>query len=69
MLVAEAFLKSLVKLYGKHIVYSDGGTWYPEACISLGLTHILHSPFEKSIIERTMESKIEPNALMIIILV
>ncbi|MFL6326305.1 MAG: DDE-type integrase/transposase/recombinase [Nitrososphaeraceae archaeon] len=56
MLVAEAFLKSLVKLYGKHIVYSDGGTWYPEACISLGLTHILHSPFEKSIIERTMES-------------
>jgi putative transposase len=54
MLVAEAFLKSLVKLYGKHIVYSDRGTWYPEACISLGLT--LHSPFEKSIIERTMES-------------
>ena len=31
MLVAEAFLKSLVKLYGKHIVYSDGGSWYPEA--------------------------------------
>ena len=49
-------LKSLAKLYGKHIVYSDGGTWYPEACNSLGLTHILHSPFEKSIIERTMES-------------
>lgn len=23
MLVAESFLKSLVKLYGKHIVYSD----------------------------------------------
>ena len=53
MLVAESFLKSLVKLYGKHIVYSDGGgTWYPEACTSLGLTHILHSSFEKSIIER-----------------
>lgn len=58
MLVAEAFLKSLVKAYGKHVVYSDdGGTWYPEACNSLGLRHnILHSPFEKSIIERTMES-------------
>jgi len=56
MLVAEAFLKSLVKVYGKHVVYSDGGTWYPEACNSLGLRHILHSPFEKSIIERTMES-------------
>ena len=46
-----------MKLYGKHIVYSDdGGTWYPEACNSLGLIHILHSPFEKSIIERAMES-------------
>jgi putative transposase len=46
-----------VKLYGKHIVYSDdGGTWYPEACNSLCLMHILHSPFEKSIIERAMES-------------
>jgi putative transposase len=55
MLVTEAFLRSLIKLYGKHVVYSDGGTWYPEACISLGLKHILHSPFEKSIIERSME--------------
>jgi hypothetical protein len=26
-----AFLKSLVKVYGKHVVYSDGGTWYPES--------------------------------------
>ena len=25
MLVTELFLKSLVKLYGKHTVYSDGG--------------------------------------------
>jgi putative transposase len=55
MLVAEVFLRSLIKLYGKHIVYSDGGSWYPEACNSLGLKHILHSPFEKSIIERSME--------------
>ena len=56
MLVAESFLKSLVKLYGKHIVYSDdGGSWYPEACNSLGLKHILHTPFEKSIIERAIE--------------
>jgi len=55
MLVAESFLKSLIKLYGKHIVYSDGGIWYPEACNSLGLKHILHTPFEKSIIERAIE--------------
>ena len=55
MLVAESFLRSLIKLYGKHIVYSDGGSWYPEACNSLRLKHILHTPFEKSIIERAME--------------
>jgi hypothetical protein len=28
---------------------------YLEACISLGLEHRLHSPYEKSIVERTME--------------
>ena len=71
MLVAETFLKSLVKLYGKHIVYSDGGTWYPEACNSLGLRHILHSLHLKRALlkEQWNQSKIEPNALMIIILV
>ncbi|MGB7635960.1 MAG: hypothetical protein WBL88_00140 [Nitrososphaeraceae archaeon] len=56
MLVAEAFLKSLVKLYGKHIVCYDGRTWCPEACSSLGLTRILHSMFEKGIMERAVES-------------
>jgi putative transposase len=45
----------LVKLYGKHMVYSDGRTWYPEACTSLVLRHRLHSFFEKSIIERAIE--------------
>ncbi|MGB7639356.1 MAG: DDE-type integrase/transposase/recombinase [Nitrososphaeraceae archaeon] len=55
ILVTELFLKSLIKLYGKHTVYSDGGPWYPEACDSLGLEHKLHSPFEKSVIERAME--------------
>ena len=53
MIVTESFLRLLIKIYGKHIVYSDGGTWYPEACISLGLEHRLHSPYEKSIVERT----------------
>ena len=32
MLVAEKFIRSLVEKYGKHTVYTDGGTWYPEAC-------------------------------------
>ena len=35
-----------MKIYGKQIVYSDGGTWYPEAHISLGLEHMLYSPYE-----------------------
>ena len=32
-----------------------GGTWYPQACRFLKLNHHLHSSFEKSIIERTMQ--------------
>jgi putative transposase len=54
MPVAESFLRSLIKLYGKHIVYSDMGSWYPEACNSR-LKHIFHTQLEKSIIERAME--------------
>jgi putative transposase len=55
MIVAQLFLKTLVERYGKHVVYSDGGTWYPEACRALGLEHLLHSPYEKSLIERANE--------------
>jgi|SRR5918995_1200326 putative transposase len=55
MLVAEAFLSSLIEIYGRRTVYSDGGTWYPEACSSLGLKHRLHTPFEKSLIERAIQ--------------
>jgi putative transposase len=33
-------------------VYTDGGTWYPEACSIIGLKHYLHSPLEKSLMER-----------------
>ena len=38
-----------------HTVYSDGGIWYPKSCISLRLEHRLHSPYEKSIVEITVE--------------
>ena len=41
MIVAESFLRTLIMIYGKQIVYSDGGTWYPEECISLGPEHSL----------------------------
>jgi putative transposase len=50
--VAEKFIRSLVEKYGRHTVYTDEGTWYPEACNLLGLKHHLHSPLEKSLIER-----------------
>ena len=52
MLIAEKFIRSLVSNYGRHIVYTDGGTWYDEACEVVGLKHYLHSPFQKSLIER-----------------
>ena len=54
MLVAERFIASLINRHGKHPVSTDGGTWYPQACRFLKLKHHLHSPFEKSLIERTM---------------
>jgi len=41
MLVAEKFIRSLVEKYGRHTVYTDGGTWYDEACNILKLKHYL----------------------------
>ena len=55
MLVVQQFLESLVSKYGKHTIYSDGGTWYPEACKVLRLKHNLHSPLERSLIERVIQ--------------
>jgi putative transposase len=55
MLVAERFLQELVRKYGKHPVSTDGGTWYPQACKFLKLDHHFHSPYRKSIIERTIQ--------------
>ncbi|MDR4513027.1 MAG: DDE-type integrase/transposase/recombinase [Nitrososphaeraceae archaeon] len=52
MFVAENFIRSLVSKYGKHTVYSDGGTWYNQACNVIGLKHYLHSPIQKSLMER-----------------
>jgi transposase-like protein len=55
MFVAENFIHSLVDKYGKHTVYTDGGTWYPHACTFLHLKYRLHSPLEKSMIERLIK--------------
>ena len=45
-------LDLLYQKYGKHTVFTDGGTWYDEACNVLGLKHYLHSLLEKSLMER-----------------
>jgi putative transposase len=55
MLIAEHFIHSLAKKYGKHPVSTDGGMWYPQACKFLKTRHHLHSSYEKSIIERTIQ--------------
>ncbi|MDR4510402.1 MAG: hypothetical protein MRJ93_01695 [Nitrososphaeraceae archaeon] len=52
MLVAEKFIRSLISKYGKHTIYTDGGTWYVRACNVMGLKHYLHSSIEKSMMER-----------------
>jgi putative transposase len=55
MLVAEQFIKSLIRKYGKHPVTTDGGTWYPQACRFLNIQYHNHSSIEKSFIERTIQ--------------
>jgi len=55
--VTERFISDVVKEYGKHSISTDGGSWYPQACRFLKLDHHIHSFFEKSIIERTMQCK------------
>ena len=52
MLVAEKFIRSLLDKYVKHTVYTDGDTWYDEACNIIGLKHYLHSPLENNLMER-----------------
>ena len=55
MFVEENFIGSLVNKYGKHTVYRYCGIWYPQACNFLRLKRRLHSPLEKSLIERVMQ--------------
>jgi putative transposase len=50
MFIAENFIGSLVDKYGKDTVYTDGGTWYPQACSFLHLKYRVHSPLEKILI-------------------
>ena len=67
-LLQKILIRSLVEKCGKHVVYTDGGTRYPQACNFLGLKHMLHSSIEKNLIEREWSIlKIEQKILMITI--
>jgi putative transposase len=55
MFVAERFILKVVDEHGEHPVSTDGGTWYPQACKFLKIGHHIHSSYEKSIIERTVQ--------------
>ncbi len=56
MFIAEHFLSDIVEEYGKYPVSTDDGTSYHQACSRfLKLKHHLHSPLEKSLIERTTQ--------------
>jgi putative transposase len=49
----------MIRRYAKHTLLStDGGTWYPQACNFLKIDrdhHHIHSSYEKSINERTIQ--------------
>jgi putative transposase len=55
MFVSERFISGLIKIHGKHPISTDGDTWYPMACRFLRMKLPIHSPCEKSIIERAMQ--------------
>jgi putative transposase len=56
MFVAGRFISGLTKHHDRDTNSTDGDrTWYPQACGLLKIDHPLHSPYEKGIIERTVQ--------------
>lgn len=55
MFFTERYLDGLIKVHRKNSVFANGGTWYPMVCKFLKLKYHIHSPFEKSIIGRTVQ--------------
>jgi putative transposase len=55
MFVAENFIRSLVDKYGKHTVYTDGRTRYPQACTFLHLKHRLYTFTIRKMFDRKKE--------------
>ena len=54
MLVAEKFIRSLVDNYGRDPIYTEAGTWYPEACNVIGLKHKPSSLISSCVISDTI---------------
>jgi hypothetical protein len=71
LVVAEQFIQSLVRRYGKQNISTDGGTWYPQACKFLKIEYIIyiHLMRKASLSVRSSMLKIELNLLMTIFLV
>ncbi len=55
-MTAEAFLRQIIKRYGRHPVYTDGAAWCPEACKALNLEHRLLNDEYRSLIERSIQA-------------
>jgi len=55
ILTAELFLQSLIDRYGRRPVYSDGASWYPDACRSLGLEHHIYDQLRGNLMERFVQ--------------
>ena len=52
--VAKRFLSGMLEDMA-NTLSNYGGTWYPQACRFLIVEYHIHSPCEKSMIERTMQ--------------
>lgn len=52
ILDAYVFLKRLRHRYGRKPIYTDGASWYPEACRWLRLDHHVYGPEWKNLMEK-----------------
>jgi len=55
ILTAELFLQGLIDRYGRRSVYSDGASWYPDACRSLGLKHHVYDMLGGNLMEHFVQ--------------
>ena len=48
----KAFLRKLVKKYGRKTIYTDGALWYVDACRWAGVEHVVYEQSLKNLMER-----------------